>query len=140
MKSALVTGLAVAYDRFRGIDYDLVRQILRQAPPSENPLEGSWGFLKNLITLKGIAGAHGAKLLVITPHWSFRRNDIQKEFGEQIKDTAQQAGIPLLDAANKFPVGDPSLVVDDVHFSDKGGTLFSQMIADAIQSQGLLDR
>ncbi len=78
-------------------------------------------------------------MLAITPHWGFRRNDMQMQFVEQIKNTARQAGIPLLDAANEFPVGDVSLQIDDVHFSDKGGSLFALMIAEKIESEQLLD-
>ncbi|UCG69902.1 MAG: SGNH/GDSL hydrolase family protein [Thermoplasmata archaeon] len=137
MKSAFVTALVVAFDRKRGIEYDLVRQILRFSR-SEDPLEGSWAFQNGIITLQGIAEVHGARLLVITPHWGFRKNDIQKKFVDQIKETANNAGIPLLDAYSQFPVGDSSLQIDDVHFSDKGGTLFAQMIADAIEIQQLL--
>ncbi len=139
MKSAFVTAASVLFDRLRGIEYDLVRQILRNSPPAEDELEGSWAFQNGIITIKGIAQAHGVKMLVITPHWGFRRNDMQMQFVEQIKNTARQAGIPLLDAANEFPVGDVSLQIDDVHFSDKGGSLFALMIADSIEAQHLLD-
>jgi lysophospholipase L1-like esterase len=138
LHSALVVSVAVAIDRWRGIDYDLVKGILRHTPPADDDLEGTWAFLNHLITIDGIARAHGARFLIVTPYWGFRKNDRQERFVARIVEMADARAIPLLDAAHEYPLGDVSLLVDDVHFSEKGGDVFSAMIAEAIAEHDLL--
>lgn len=139
MKSAFAGGLVVAVDRWRGIRYDLILQIMRDAPRAEDPLEGVWAFQRGLVTIQGIAQVHGSKLMVITPFYAFRRFESRLALADRIRETATEANIPLLDAAALMPAGDTSLVHDDVHFTDKGGTLFCSLVFDAIQEKGLLE-
>lgn len=139
MQSVAVTGIAVLVDRMRGIEYDLVRQIWRNAAPADDNLEGFWAFRNSMITIDGMAGAHGAKTVIVTPFWSFRDNDRTNRLATGIREAAEEAGLPVFDAANLLPKGDVSLVVDDVHFSAKGSRLFGGMLADFIMNHGLLD-
>lgn len=138
LKSAFVMSVVVAVDRARGVQYDLVKQIWRDAKPAADPLEGVWAFENGLVTIKGIANAHGARVLVVTPHWAFRKQDHYGDLVERIKLTARDNGMALFDAFHRLPAGDASLVIDDVHFSDKGGTLFATLLSDAIAEHGLL--
>ena len=125
-------------DRFRNVEYDLVKQIWRNSGDSEDKLEGFWAFRNSLLTIDGMARAHGAKALVVTPFWSFRSNDRKKLFATKIMAAAEEDGLPVLDAATLLPVGDVSLMVDDVHFSPKGSRIFAGLLADFIIDKGLL--
>jgi lysophospholipase L1-like esterase len=138
MRSVAVTGIAYMIDHFRGIEYDLVKQIWRNAPKAEDPLEGFWAFRNDMITIDGIARAHGARTMFITPFYSFTMTETKRLLIDSIKRAADGAGLPLLDAANLLPAGDISLVVDNVHFSPKGSEAFAKLIADFISSRQLL--
>jgi lysophospholipase L1-like esterase len=137
--SAAFTGLLAALDRWRGLEHDLVRQIWRSAPPADDPLEGFWAFENGLVTVQGVAMAHGGRMMAITPFYSFHRNEREDSLISRIGQAARRHDIPLLDAANLVPQNDVSLMVDDVHFSPKGNALFADMIAAFIEEQGLLD-
>jgi lysophospholipase L1-like esterase len=139
MKSVAVTGIAYMIDHLRGIEYDLVRQIWRKAPPAEDNLEGFWAFRDSMVAIDGMARAQGAKTLIVTPFWSFRDNDRTNRLVTEIRKAAEDAGLPVLDAARLLPKGDVSLVVDDVHFSAKGSRVFAGMLADFIVENGLLE-
>jgi hypothetical protein len=139
MKSVAVTGTVYMADRFRNVEYDLVKQIWRNARRADDNLEGFWAFRNGMITIDGIAKAHGANTLIVTPFWSFRGNETTARLARMTKDAANAAGIPLLDAANLMPAGDVSMVVDDVHFSAKGSAMFASLLADAIVAKNLLD-
>ena len=138
MQSVAVTGLVYVVDQFRDVEYDLVKQIWRNSGDSEDKLEGFWAFRNSLLTIDGMARAHGAKALVVTPFWSFRSNDRNKLFATKIMAAAEEDGLPVLDAATLLPVGDVSLMVDDVHFSPKGSRIFASLLADFIIDNGLL--
>jgi lysophospholipase L1-like esterase len=138
MRSVAVTGIAYMIDHLRGIEYDLVRQIWRNAPRADDNLEGFWAFRNSMISIDGMARAHGGKTLIVTPFWSFRDTDRTNRLVSEIRKAAEAAGLPVLDAANLLPKGDVSLVVDDVHFSAKGSRLFADMLADFIMVNGLL--
>jgi lysophospholipase L1-like esterase len=139
MRSVAVTGIAYMIDRMRGIEYDLVRQIWRNRPPAEDNLEGFWAFRNSLVSIDGMARAHGANTLVVTPFWSFRDNDRTNRLVTKIREAAGAAGLPVLDAASLLPKGDVSLVVDDVHFSAKGSRVFGALLADYIMENQLLE-
>jgi lysophospholipase L1-like esterase len=138
MRSVAVTGIAYMIDHLRGIEYDLVKQIWKNAPDAEDPLEGFWAFRNDMITIDGIARAHGARTMFITPFWAFTRTERKQRLVESIKHAADEAGLMLLDAGNLLPEGDISLVVDNVHFSPKGSEVFANLIADFIISNRLL--
>jgi lysophospholipase L1-like esterase len=138
MASAAVTGTAVLIDRARGIEYDLVKQIWRTATPSEDPLEGYWAFHNSLISIKGMAEAHGAETLVVTPHWSLRQVDRQDSLAARVRQSALDAGMHNVTVDSVIPPEDPALHIDDAHFSRAGGRLFAKTLADVIQEKALL--
>jgi lysophospholipase L1-like esterase len=139
MKSVAVTGMAFMFDRVRGIEYDLVRQVWHNAPLAVDNLEGFWAFRNSMVSIDGMARAHGAKTLIVTPFWSFRDDDRTNRLATEIRKAAEEAGLPVFDANTMLPRGDVSLVVDDVHFSAKGSRLFADMLADFIMDKGLLE-
>lgn len=138
MRSAAVTATAVTIDRMRGIEYDLVRQIWRSATPAEDPLAGYWAFHNDLVSIKGMAEAHGAEMLIVTPHWSLRQVDRQDALAARVRQSALEAGIPNITVDSVIPPEDPNLHIDDAHFSRAGAQIFSRTIADAIQEMHLL--
>lgn len=110
-------------------------------------------FRRNIVSIAGVAQAHGSKVMLATQ--ACDRSDIMAKshpnqwavmdtLGEILKDVAQQGGLEFCDArtqleAHAAKVGKDLIFTGEVHLRDEGAAKLAQIFAGAITQSGVLE-
>ena len=145
-RSMLYVVLANRLSQFTGHRRPTLMEFVEQPGPdvAKLPPEALPTFRRNLISLIGLARAHGANV-VLSTFIDFRddrklpmvRRIIQAN--EVIREVARTEAVTFVDNDRLFP-RERDLHTDFCHFTNKGAALLAQNFADAIRQAGLLEK
>ena len=118
---------------------DLVQIARLPLDPDEDRLKGIEVTLENLKTMDAIAKGYGAQALFSTFQFTYEDREPQyQRFNEALRKYFAANDLLWIDQAAQMPDGDPTLNVDDCHFTDKGNEMFADNFYRLIVDRGLV--
>jgi hypothetical protein len=129
-----VTG---ALDHMYGVN-DLARTVSKPYVPDQDRLRGLDTTLMNFRTMHSIATGAGAEILFST--FQFRDGlSIHRQLNDSFREFFRKEGYRWVDQEVLIADGDPSINVDECHFTQKGRDMMATNFFDAIVAAGLVE-
>ena len=137
--SRAVHDLTGALDMWMGVN-DLARAVMNPRDDDPDRMKGIETVLRNLRTMHDVARGAGAEILFST--FQFTRGDegLYGTFNQALRGFFDRHGYRWVDQARLLPDNDPSINVDECHFTQKGRDLMAQGFYDYIVAADLVDR
>jgi len=115
-----------ALDRYFGMN-DLMQSARKPKVPDPDRFRGLPATLENFETIDALARGYGAKSLMSTFQFTYEdtRPEYQR-FNEELRHSFDEKGLAYVDQAALIPDEDPTINVDDCHFTPKGNEMMAE--------------
>ena len=138
LRSYVVFLLTDALDALYGLN-DFGQVAKRPDDPDEDRFRGVDAMLLNLETIDAIAKGYGAETLFSTFQFTHEStNATYRRLNDELRGFFAAQELRWVDQAALLPDADPTINVDDCHFTPKGNAMVAQNFFDAIVAHGLV--
>jgi lysophospholipase L1-like esterase len=105
---------------------DLTQSARMPEDPDQDRFRGIEATLRNLKTMDAIARAYGARALFSTFQFTYESTRPEyARFNDELRRYFRENGLLWIDQGALIPDEDPSINVDDCHFTPKGNEMFA---------------
>jgi len=138
LHSYVVFLLTDALDALDGLN-DLGQAARKPKDPDPDRFRGLDAMLRNLKTIDAIAKGYGAGALFSTFQFADENTDATcRRFNEELRRYFTANGLFWVDQAALIPDADPTINVDECHFTPKGNEMLAQNFFEAIVARNLV--